>query len=98
VPPGKHISRGLRFTLTSVYTLLFTLLLGGVSLLFYHSLASNLEEQAYDDLNQRWAVVLSNLRIENDPGQAFIWWPTRTASPCRTEMVCPPSRLRGLVR
>jgi heavy metal sensor kinase len=70
VPPGKHISRGLRFTLTSVYTLLFTLLLGGVSLLFYHSLASNLEEQAYDDLNQRWAVVLSNLRIENDPGQA----------------------------
>ncbi len=70
MPARKHISRGLRFTLTSVYTLLFTLLLGGVSLLFYHSLASNLEDQAYDDLNQSWAVVLSNLRIENDTGQA----------------------------
>ena len=66
----KHISRGLRFTLTSVYTLLLTLFLLGVSLLFRHNLASTLNDQAYDDLNQSWAVVLSNLRIENDPGQA----------------------------
>ncbi|MGD1069304.1 MAG: ATP-binding protein [Bryobacteraceae bacterium] len=66
----KHISRGLRFTLTSVYTLLFTLLLLGVSLLFRHNLASTLNEQAYDDLDQSWAVVVSNLRIENDTGQA----------------------------
>ena len=67
----KHIfSRGLRFTLTSIYTLLFTLLLLGVSLLFRHNLESTLNDQAYDDLNQSWAVVLANLRIENDPGQA----------------------------
>jgi hypothetical protein len=70
VPNRKHISRGLRFTLTSAYTVLFTLLLAGVSLLFRHNLVSTLNDQAYDDLNQSWAVVVSNLRIENDRGQA----------------------------
>ena len=63
----KHFSRGLRFTLTSVYTVLFTLLLVGVGLLFRQYLKSSLKEQAFDDLNQSWAVVVANLRIENDP-------------------------------
>jgi heavy metal sensor kinase len=64
----KHITRGLRFTLTAVYTLVFTLLLGGVTLFFRQTLASSLEQQARDDLDQNWAVVKAYLRIVNDKG------------------------------
>jgi heavy metal sensor kinase len=62
----KHISRGLRFTLTAVYTVVFTILLVAVTLIFRQTLASSLEEQATDDLNQTWAVVKGTLRIEGD--------------------------------
>jgi len=65
----KHITRGLRFTLTAVYTVVFTLLLVGVTLFFRQTLANSLEEQAHDDLEQNWAVVKAYLRIVNDPGQ-----------------------------
>ncbi|HEX4275315.1 MAG TPA: heavy metal sensor histidine kinase [Bryobacteraceae bacterium] len=65
----KHITRGLRFTLTAVYTLVFTLLLIGVTLLFRQTLKTSLEQQAHDDLEQNWAVVKGYLRIPNDPGQ-----------------------------
>ena len=65
----KHITRGLRFTLTAVYTVVFTLLLVGVTLFFRQTLANSLEEQARDDLDQNWAVVKAYLRIVNDPGQ-----------------------------
>jgi len=40
----KNITRGLRFTLTAVYTVVFTLLLLGVTLLFRQTLASSLED------------------------------------------------------
>jgi heavy metal sensor kinase len=62
--------RGLRFTLTAIYTGLFTLLLLAVSLLFRQYLARSLDEQGYDDLTQSWAVVIANLHIVNDSGQS----------------------------
>ena len=65
----KHIARSLRFTLSAVYTGLFTLLLLGVMLLFRNNLATNLDVQARDDIQQSWDVLKSNLRIEHDPGQ-----------------------------
>ncbi len=66
----KHITRGLRFTLTAVYTVVFTLLLVGVTLFFRQTLENSLEDQAHDDLEQNWAVVKAYLRIVNDPGQS----------------------------
>jgi heavy metal sensor kinase len=69
VPGRKHITRGLRFTLTAVYTVVFTLLLAGVALFFRQTLANSLDKQAHDDLEQNWAVVKGYLRIVNDPGQ-----------------------------
>ncbi len=69
MPERKNITRGLRFTLTAVYTIVFTLLLVAVSLFFRQNLASNLDEQAHEDLNQNWAIVKAYLRIVNDKGQ-----------------------------
>ncbi len=60
----RNFSRGLRFTLAAVYTLVFTLLLSGVSLLFRQTLASSLDQQAKEDLNQSWAAVKGYLRFE----------------------------------
>jgi heavy metal sensor kinase len=68
VPGRKHITRGLRFTLTAVYTVVFTLLLVGVTLLFRQTLSNSLQSQSHDDLEQNWAVVKAYLRIVNDPG------------------------------
>jgi heavy metal sensor kinase len=68
----KHISRGLRFTLTVVYTAIFTVLLVGVTLVFRGELRSSLDEQARDDLNQTWAAVKGFLRIEGD--QDHVLW------------------------
>ena len=65
----KRNARGLRFTLTAAYTILFTLLLVGVSLLFRQTLASTLRAQSQADLEQQWAVLKGYLRIEGDPGQ-----------------------------
>ncbi|HXJ41342.1 MAG TPA: histidine kinase dimerization/phospho-acceptor domain-containing protein, partial [Bryobacteraceae bacterium] len=65
----RHLLRGLRFTLTAIYTGLFTLVLLGVGILFRQNLASNLDAQVHDDLNQTWAVLKGYLRIENDPGE-----------------------------
>ncbi len=67
---SKRIARGLRFTLTAAYTILFTLLLVGVSLLFRQTLASTLRSQSLADLEQQWAVLKGYLRIESDPGAA----------------------------
>jgi heavy metal sensor kinase len=68
VAQRKHITRGLRFTLTAVYTIVFTLLLVGVIFLFRQTLSSSLEDQSRDDLEQNWAVVKAYLRVLNDPG------------------------------
>jgi heavy metal sensor kinase len=70
VAQRRHIWRGLRFTLTTIYTGVFTFLLLGLSLFFRQNLASSLDEQAHDDLNQSWAVVKGNMRIVSDKGQA----------------------------
>lgn len=56
----------MRFTLTAVYTAVFTLLLVGVTIFFRQELASNLDDQAHDDLEQRWGVLKAYLRIEGD--------------------------------
>jgi heavy metal sensor kinase len=69
VAQRKHITRGLRFTLTAVYTIVFTLLLVGVIFLFRQTLSNSLDEQSRDDLEQNWAVVKAYLRVINDPGQ-----------------------------
>ena len=65
----KNITRGLRFTLTAIYTIVFTLLLLGVALFFRHNLTSNLDQEHRDDLDQNWAIVKAYLRIVNDNGQ-----------------------------
>ena len=70
MPERKHITRGLRFTLTAVYAAVFTLLLIALGLLFRQNLNTNLNQQAHDDLDQNWAVVKAYLRIAHDPGQA----------------------------
>ena len=69
MPERKHITRGLRFTLTAVYTFVFKLVVVGVSLFFRHNLASSLDQQAREDLDQNWAIVKAYLRIESDKGQ-----------------------------
>lgn len=66
----RRLTRGLRFTLTAVYTVVFTLLLIGVSLLFRQTLVSSLDTQSHDLLDQNWAVVKAYLRIVNDQGQS----------------------------
>ena len=65
----RHITRGLRFTLTAVYTVVFTLLLAGVTLLFWQTLSSNLNRQAKDKLEQNWGVVKAYMHIVSDQGQ-----------------------------
>ena len=69
MPERKHITRGLRFTLTAVYTFVFTLLLVAVSLFFRQNLASNLDKGAREDLDQNWTIVKAYLRIEGDRAQ-----------------------------
>ena len=64
----RQITRGLRFTLTAVYTLVFTLLLVGVALLFRQTLVSSLDTQVHEHLDQNWAVVKAYLHIVNDRG------------------------------
>jgi hypothetical protein len=64
VAERKHITRGLRFTLATGYTIVFTLLLVGVSLFFRERLQSSLEDQSQEGLRKSWAVVAGFLRIE----------------------------------
>jgi heavy metal sensor kinase len=65
----RRITRGLRFTLTAVYTVVFTLLLIGVSLLFRQTLVSSLDTQTHDLLDQNWAVVKAYMHVVSDQGQ-----------------------------
>ncbi len=70
----KHISRGLRFTLTVVYTAIFTLLLIGVAVIFRQTLKSSVYKQSQDDLDQTFAVVKTGgLRIEG-PEDHRLWY------------------------
>src|SRR5581483_1012219 len=80
--PRKHLTRGLRFRLTAVYTVFFALLLLGVSALFRQHLEASLSEQARRVLDQEWAAMKGYLKIErnqpiwffdhDDPDEAFI--------------------------
>jgi heavy metal sensor kinase len=71
VAERKHITRSLRFTLTAIYTFFFTLLLLGVIVLFREQLKGDLNGQAHDELDNEWAVVKGNLRIDGDDGVHF---------------------------
>src|SRR6266542_2969503 len=76
-----RFTRGLRFRLTASYALFFTLVLISVAALLRERLASKLDEQAHDLLDQDWAAVKGYLRIEkqvphwyvdkNDPDESF---------------------------
>ena len=61
----------MRFTLTAIYTGLFTLILAGVSLLFRQNLASNLDSQARDDLEQNWAILRGYLRLNHEGDNVY---------------------------
>ncbi len=74
MPERRRFSHGLRFTLTAVYTVVFTILLIGVSLLFRQTLAASLDRQAHEDLNQNWAILKAMLRIDLDNGQPDLNW------------------------
>jgi len=71
VAERKNITRGLRFTLTTGYTIVFTLLLLGVSLLFRQNLELSLDKQVRDDLDKNWTVVKGNLRIYPAEGSKY---------------------------
>jgi heavy metal sensor kinase len=64
-PPVRKITRSLRFRLTAAYTLIFTLVLAGVGMMFRQSLVSSLEAQARDVLNQEWSAMKGYLQIKN---------------------------------
>ena len=60
-----RISRGLRFRLTTSYAVLFTLLLILVALVFRQFLATTLDTQLHDGLDEKWAAMKGYLRIDN---------------------------------
>jgi hypothetical protein len=72
----RRITRGLRFRLTASYFLLSAVLLVGVAGLFRGRLASELNTQVEDTLNERWAATKGYLRIEkdNELGQIAAEW------------------------
>ena len=49
--------------------MVFTLLLSGVTYLFWQTLSSNLNQQARDKLEQNWAEVKAYMHIVSDQGQ-----------------------------
>ena len=77
-----RITRGLRFRLTAGYALFFSLFLIGISVLLRARLASTLDVQSREVLEQEWAALKGYLRVEKnqpiwfydryDPDEAFI--------------------------
>ena len=64
----RRLTRGLRFRLTASYALFFAVLLIGVAALFRERLATSLETQVQDALNEEWAAVKGGyLRILKVP-------------------------------
>ena len=65
---SKRITRGLRFRLTLSYAVFFTLLLAVAGLIFSNFLASSLNSNIRENINQEWAAMKGFLRIVNgDP-------------------------------
>ncbi len=60
----RRVTRGLRFRLTASYAFFFAVLLIGVASMFRASLASSLENQVRDNLNEQWAAMKGYLRID----------------------------------
>ncbi len=71
MPERKYITRSLRFTLTAVYTIVFTLLLLCVIVMFRQQLKGSLKDQAVEELQNNGAVVKAYLRIEGGAGEPF---------------------------
>jgi len=85
-----RMSRGLRFRLTTSYAVLFTLLLTLVALLFQRFLATTLDKQLTEELNQEWAAMKGYLRIDRcaDLNHEFAsGWYYDTADPDETTIV-----------
>jgi len=79
--PGRRelsrLSRGLRFRLTASYALFFAVLLTAVAGLFHERLATALENQVDDSLNDEWAAIKGGfLRItwDNDTHKYWADW------------------------
>jgi heavy metal sensor kinase len=62
----QHITRSLRFRLTVSYALFFSVMLIGVGTIYRRNLATSLDTQIRDGVEQEWAAVKGYLRIEND--------------------------------
>jgi len=60
----RRITRTLRFRLTLGYTLFFCLMLIAVGAIFWQKLATSLDAQIRDGLEQEWAAAKGYLRIE----------------------------------
>ena len=63
----RRLSRGLRVRLTAGYALFFAVLLFAVTALFHERLASTLDNQSKDLVEQEWAAMKGYLRIERNP-------------------------------
>lgn len=77
-----HVTRGLRFRLTTSYVLFFTALLSFLGLFFVETLRSIYGDQVRDLLDEEWGAIKGYLRIEKgkpawfydreDPDEAFV--------------------------
>ena len=73
----RRISRNLRVRLTAAYAIFFALLLFGIAFGFREYLASTLDTQAKDDLNEEWAGVKGGFlrfQFEPDLGWCTDWY------------------------
>ena len=79
----RRITRSLRFRLTVGYALFFCVMLIGVGAIYRQTLATSLDAQIRDGLEQEWAAAKGYLHIEersaasgiydrNDPDESFI--------------------------
>ena len=63
LPKVPKVARGLRFRLTLSYVAFFTLMLAGAGMVSRQFLASRLDENIRDVLNQEWAAMKGYLHI-----------------------------------
>lgn len=70
--PPKRITRSLRFRLTAAYALFFSFLLIVMGAIFRQTMASALDSQIRDGLEQEWAASKGYLRIEK--GNPVWYW------------------------
>ena len=87
----RRLSRSLRFRLTASYVLLFAILLTSVAWLFHARLASELNSQAVDSLEEDWsALKTAELRIDQNPDRNFQYeanWYYDVTDPDETTLV-----------